>query len=448
MLTDRKIALITFGIALLSIPILAGAQPDTLKLSLDDARKMAIEQNTNVRNSAIDLEIAKKKVWETLAIGLPHIDGKAAYQFIPKVPVLPANTFDPNADPDATIELGVKQNITYDVTVSQLIFNGAYIVGVQATKVYYQLSENNHEKTVTDVNEAVVNNYYVILVAEESHKILKQNLENVNKTLYEIKEQYKQGFVENTDVDQLELTANTLQNAISQVENNLELSYRLMKILLGIVIGQPIALTNSLETDTQIVTSASQLVNEVFDIDQNVDFRIVNTAESIAKLDYKREKSNSLPVISAFYMYQDKWKKPFLDFTSKDLIGINLALPIFSSGQRSALVSQKRMALEKATNTRFYTANNLLMAAEQLRSDLKLKSEKYQIQKKSKDLADVIYNRTLEKYREGVASSLDLMNSQNQYLTNLTNYYQSIYDLATAKTKLEKHFNINQNIEK
>ena len=147
-------------------------------------------------------------------------------------------------------------------------------------------------------------------------------------------------------------------------------------------------------------------------------------------------------------MYQDKWKKPFLDFTSKDLIGINLALPIFSSGQRSALVSQKRMALEKATNTRFYTANNLLMAAEQLRSDLKLKSEKYQIQKKSKDLADVIYNRTLEKYREGVASSLDLMNSQNQYLTNLTNYYQSIYDLATAKTKLEKHFNINQNIEK
>jgi outer membrane protein TolC len=168
----------------------------------------------------------------------------------------------------------------------------------------------------------------------------------------------------------------------------------------------------------------------------------------VAKLDYKRQVTNYLPVITSFYQHQEKWKNPFFDFAPKDVVGINLTLPIFSSGERSAQVSQKRMEYEKATNSKLFAASNIMMQAEQFRSDLILKIEKFQIQKKSKELADVIYNRTLEKYRQGVSSSMDLMNSQNQYLTNLTNYYQSMFDMVTAKSKLEKHYNINQKIEK
>ena len=84
------------------------------------------------------------------------------------------------------------------------------------------------------------------------------------------------------------------------------------------------------------------------------------------------------------------------------------------------------------------------MQANQYQDDLKIKLENYQTQLKSKQLADEIYQRTLEKYKLGIATSLDLTNSQNQYFTNLTNYYQSIYDLQSSKTKLEKLFNINQ----
>jgi outer membrane protein TolC len=76
-----------------------------------------------------------------------------------------------------------------------------------------------------------------------------------------------------------------------------------------------------------------------------------------------------------------------------------------------------------------------------------VKLDKYQIQKKNRDLSDEIYQRTLEKYRQGISTSIDLMNTQNQYLTNLTNYYQSVFDLEGAKSKLEKLYNINQDIE-
>ena len=85
-----------------------------------------------------------------------------------------------------------------------MIFNGSYLVGLQATKVYYGLSKQNAEKTRLDVIETVVNTYHMLQMAEESRKILNQNLENMDKTLYEITEMNKQGFVEKTDVDQLE----------------------------------------------------------------------------------------------------------------------------------------------------------------------------------------------------------------------------------------------------
>ncbi len=421
-----------------------GKAQDTLRLSLSDALRIAKEKNLTIRNSQLDLQIAQKKIKETLAIGLPHVDGTAKYQYIPMVPTLPASNFDPKAAPDAVIELGVRQNIVYDLTVSQLIFNGSYLIGLKASKVYYNLSEESLEKSILEINESVTNTYYMILVGEESRRVLKINLENVNKTFAEIKETYKQGFVEKTDAEQLELTANTITNAITQIDNNLEMGKRLLKIYLGFPENVSIVLTDELGMDEKQVSRLTALAREPFILENNVEYKLLTTNELLAKFDYKLQITNSLPVINAFYNHQEKWKTPIFDFAPKNVYGINLSIPLFSSGQRSAAVSQKRMAVEKATNNKLYVGNTLVMQSSQYQDDLRVKLQKFQIQKKSKELSDNIYQRTLEKYKQGVSSSMELMTIQNQYLNNLTNYYQGIYDVVGARTKLEKLFNINQ----
>lgn len=468
-------------ILLLAAMILSGTMlsvgQEKAKLSLDDAINRALKNNTNILNSDIDLKIAQKKVWETIATGLPQISGKGSYSHVFKVPTLSfggktvlSNTevpWDPvtmsgtmssltlasgesiylNSEAGTPIELGLKNNTTFDVTLSQLIFSGSYIVGLQATKVYYGLTKQTAEKTKLDVIETVTNTYTMIQLAEESKKILSQNLENINKTQYEISEMNKQGFVEKTDVDQLEVTANTIRNAMNQIESNLDMAYRLLKIQLGMEDAEQIELTDSMESGESLTQSSLQLISESFSLEQNVDYQLIQTSEKAAKLDLDLAKSNFLPTIAGFYNHTEKLKAPAFDFSPKDMLGINLSVPIFSSGQRMSVVSQKRLALEKAKNTRQLVSSSLIMQASQYQNDVKLKLEKYQNQKKSKELSDDIYQRTLEKYKQGMASSMDLMTSQNQYLTNLTNYYQSIYDLQGAKSKLEKLFNINKETE-
>ena len=446
---------------------------ETERLTLEKAIQMALKNNTNIINSKIDLKIAQKKIWETTAMGLPHVDVKSSYQHLFSVPVLsfpgtqlsktrvpmdPATGLGTTSEIQLStgeniymnnvagtpIALGVKDNITADLTVSQLIFSGSYIVGLQATKVYYNFSKQTDEKTKLDVVEIVVNTYHMLQLAEESRKILAQNLENINKTLSEITEMNKQGFLEKTDVDQLEVTANNVRNMMNQIDSNLDLGYRLLKIQLGLQESAKLELADEMESGDSLVKSSMLLTAEQFNINRNVDYQLIQSAEKIAKLDLSLSKMVFLPTISGFYNHNEKLNNTAFNFSPKDLVGINLTLPIFSSGERLAVVAQKRMSLEKAQNTSKYVSSSLQMQASQYQTDVKLKLERYLNQKKSKELSDDIYQRTMEKYKQGISSSMDLMTSQNQYLTNLTNYYQSIYDLQGARSKLEKMYNINQ----
>ena len=475
MFRKKKQILLMAVIFLLVTMVLKAQEP--VKLSLQEALKMAMQNNTNILNSELDLKMAQKKIWETTASGLPHIDVKGSYQHIFKVPTLSfggselSNTevpFDPgtgtgtvssvtlstgetiymNMIQGAEIELGTKNNTIFDFTVSQLIFSGAYFVGLQATKVYLGLSKQSAEKTKLDVTETVINTYNMILVAEESKKILAQNLENIDKTLYEVSEMNKQGFLEKTDVDQLELTANTIKNALNQIDSNLDMGYRLLKIQIGMEETVKVELIDQLETDELLTSTSAQLISEPFSLERNVDYQLIQTSEKAASLELKLAKTGYLPTIAGFYNHNENINAPAFNFAPKDLVGVTLSLPIFSSGERMASVSQKRFSLEKAQNTRKFVSSNLMMQASQYQNDLKLKLEKYQNQKKSKELSDDIYQRTLEKYKQGFSSSMDLMATQNQYLNNLTNYYQSIYDLQSSKSTLEKLYNINQDITK
>jgi len=440
----RKQKQITLLAALFLMGISAAQSQESKNLSLSDAVNTAMQYNTSMLNSKLDVEIARKKVWETTAMGLPHVDITSAYTFLPKVPSIPANVFDPNAPEGQMMELGVKNQITGDLTASQLIFSGAYIVGLQATRVYYELTQQNNEKTRLDVIESVINTYHMIQITEKARAVLAQNLENIEKTLFEITEMNKQGFVERTDVDQLEVTANGVRNAISQIDSNLEMAYRLLKIQLGFQEEVSLKVSDELAENDSLTAASLALVNESFILENNVDYKLILNAQEIAKLNLKLAKSEYLPTLSGYYRHSEKLKSPFFDFAPKDMLGVNLSLPIFSSGERSSKVAQKKYEVEKSENTRIFVSNSLIMQANQLQADLRIKLDKLQIQKKTKDLSDQIYQTTLEKYKEGLSTSTDLLTAQNQYLSNLSTYYQNIGDVLSAKSKLEKVFNINQ----
>jgi outer membrane protein TolC len=152
----------------------------------------------------------------------------------------------------------------------------------------------------------------------------------------------------------------------------------------------------------------------------------------------KLRKSEFLPELAAFYQYQKEFNDKALSFTPPHTIGLQLNIPIFGSGQKLAKVSQAKIELLKAQNTREQMSNTLRLDYYSSKSTLLNAYDKYNTESVNMKLARKIYDRALVKYTNGVISSTDLTQIQNQYLTAQSSYYQSLQDLIAAKSKLQK----------
>jgi len=427
-----------------------GEPGDIQELSLKEAQAYAVKHSTATQNARLDVAMAKKKIWETTAAGLPQISASASYMNNLQIPttLIPAEFLDPDAEPGTFIgvKFGTQHNATLSLTLNQLIFSGSYIVGLQAARIYLQLSQDQLIKSEIDVKEAVTNTYYLILLAEDNKRTLEASLQNMKKTLEETKELYKAGFVDDTDADQIQLSVTEIENALGSIARQVEITYRLLKFRMGFDLQKDIRLSQALEDILKEIDS-EELLTSGFNLFDHIDYRMVDTREKSLTLLLRREKTEYLPTISAFLSHNRMAMRDTFNFFSKEkwfpstAVGLNISIPIYSSGMRGARVAQAKMDLEKAVNLKQQVEDGLKLELLQARSAFTDGLEKTKSTKDNVKLAKKIYDNTLIKYTSGTASSLELTQVHNQYLTAESNYTRAVVDLLNAKTRLDKALN-------
>jgi len=429
---------------------------EVLELSVSEAQLYAIQNNRSMQAANIDVLKAEKKVWETLAAGLPQINLAANYlhQF-----VIPEVSFGPYLDvaslPDGAlfkndilnaykdsppIQLGVADNTTIDLTVSQLIFSGSYIVGLQASKVFKKITDQNLTKTEDQTKESVATTYYLVLVLGENHRLLNESLNSVDQTYKDMVQMNEQGLIEETDVDQIKINRSNIQTLITSMESQKEIAVKLLKYQLGLEFDQLIVLTDSLHS---IIDKGNILymASPEYDVNQSIDYQMILKQEEASALFLKLEKSQYLPTIAAFYRHQEQTNQPSFNFAVKDVVGATLSLPITSSGMRKSRISQAKFDLEKSRLTKDNVEQGLIMEFETARNNYQTAFNNFVTNKESMELGRKVYDKTVIKFREGVSSSFELTQNQNQFLTTESNYYNSVLSLLNAKAKLDRILN-------
>jgi outer membrane protein TolC len=427
---------------------------EVIKLSISEAQSYALQNNRSVMTAKIDIGIATKLVKENIAIGLPQLNLATNYQHQFVIPELSFGSYlDVDALPDygyltkndiqdaykqaPSVPLGVKDNTTFDFTVSQLIFSGEYLVGLQAFKVLKQVSEKALVKTEDQTKETVANTYFMILVLGESLKVLNESEASMGQTYNDLVKMNQQGFNEETDVDQIKISWSNLKRLITSIESQRDISVQLLKYQLGMDFGQQIVLTDSLQG---FITEGNMqyLAAPVYNVEKSIDYQIVNNQVDISQLLLKREQSKYLPAISAFYRRHEQTNQPSFNFAVKDLVGLSLNFPIFTSGQRSYRVSQARYNLEKSQINKANAEQGLIMEFETAFSNYQTAYSNFLTNKESIILTKKVYDKSLIKYHEGVSTSFELSQNQTQYLTAEGVYYNSILSLLNAKAKLDR----------
>lgn len=418
-------------------------------LTLEEAQKIALENNVTIKNAQLDLDIAKQKIWETTAIGLPQINAEGSFQNFLTLPttVLPANAFNPMAPEGELIGIrfGTDYNVSGNVTLSQLIFDGRYFVGLQASRAVSRLYEKNITKSELDVKKSVAQAYYTVLASKMTIEKLEEIKIELNSILGNTEKIAQLGLIEKTDVEQLSITVRTIENNLTSAKAQHEIAKKLLKLEMGINLDDSL---NTSQSFDYFLAEAKVMDNGSFNSAANINYELLDNQLLLSILNLKNQKATALPTLAGFFTHQQQaLRNDFTFFESgqpwypSTIWGIKLSIPIFSSGMRIAQINQKKLEVTKIENNLSQLDNALKLQYAQAKLNFETALQTLQVEEQNVASAKTILQSSSVKFKEKMISSIEFSQSQNQYLNAQANYINAAYKLLVAKNELNHLLN-------
>ncbi|MDA9026365.1 TolC family protein [Flavobacteriaceae bacterium] len=425
------------------------AQENKYSFTLQEAIGFAIKNNRAIQNAERDVRIAEQTKRETTATGLPQINANIGYNnwLEQQVSLIPAEFFGGAPGQFAEVLFGTKQTMNSAVTVKQKLFDGSYLVALQAAKVFLEISENSKEKTINEIGKIVAYSYGNVLLVEENLEIVNSNIALLEKNVWEVSKVYESGLIEEESLQQLQLTLSGLKSNQRYSKRLKDLAYQMFNNSLGLDLTAEVVLTNSLDElvvfYSTLTTSRSE--NEFEEV---IDFKIAVNSVKSDELLLKLEKSKALPTLNAFVNGSYSGNSQRFSFTENSqkwfgasLFGVTLDIPVFSSFKRSASTQRARLNLEKSKSNLEDTTNKIKLEINTARSNYEFAVEDYEIKKKALDLSKNIATKNEIKFFEGLTTSFDLSQAQRQLYIAQQDYLQSMLNILLKGVDLESLIN-------
>ena len=423
------------GLFVLALLVVAGAfaqdGPGRISLTLDEAQRYAIEHNRTLANASIDIQKVQASRWQTIAGMLPQVSASSAYSNM--------MGYKMNL---GTMQISMPPYATFNVTTN-VALSGAQIVSLQLSKISRKMADINLHKSERDIAEQVETLYYSALVVEETIGLLEKNMESMLKLLRITQNSVDVGVAEQTDADQLKVQAASLESTINTTRSSLEMVYNSLRIQLCLEDDTEIVLTESLD-DLLNVQRAAALLAEKFDIERNYDYQLLKQNTELARKQIALTGWSNGPTFSVYHQYSGRHNfsdEPTMNMTPPNMIGAQINIPIFTSGKMTAAVKDARLSYKKQLNQLEDSELALRVQHRQLVYNLNSALEKYDIQKKSVEVAQRVFDNIALKYEHGVSSSMDVTNSGTNLVTAQSNYVQAVLDIVSAQLALETMLN-------
>ena len=428
-------------------PIVGQDLPESL--TLNEAIEFGLSNNRSIINADREILKAKKERWKTIAIGLPQVSSQINYQNFLEMPIslVPSEFFGGKAGTFEELTFGTEQIMVGSVKMEQLLFDGSYLVGLEASRVYLKISENLFEKTNLEVKKLIVNTYTNVLIAKLNISFLEKNKIALEANLREITELFKTGFEEQETVEQTQLSLSQINNQLKYAKNLMKITQEMVKFIIGYPAEKKLILESELEDifNEDVFFDSIPSINQ---IDNNIDIRIADNNVKSEELQFKYEKSKSLPKLSGFI--NQTYTGNSNDFTFTDsqqkwygssIVGLNLTIPLFSSFGRSAISQKAKISLDQAITQLTETQERIKIEVNAAYNDYQLSIDNYFTEKENLRLAESIEKKNQNKFFEGVVQSFELRMAQMQLYSAQNNYVTAIQSVINKKTILETLLN-------
>lgn len=444
-----KKLLSSVAMAIFAVPFFAQES-----FSIDQAWQYAVNNNVNVQKAKIDQTIADQKVKETTGIGLPQVDLQGSYNYFLKIPVqlLPAEIVGGAPGNYVPVQFGQKQTASGGVTLSQLLFNGSYLVGLQSAKTYKQTAALITEKTEISVKQGILMAYTGVVVTDENLKTLEENRRVAEKALRDTETTYKVGLIELQNVEQQQFGYKSLVANQQNLVRTREQLAMALKYLMGFPLDQQINLTSPL---SELVAKNETLaaIDQNPDVSNHIDYRISRNALTLSELQLKLQRSKYLPTLAGFFSSTYNGNSNKFTFFSNNqqwfntsVVGIQLDVPVFSGFQRRWQTEQAKLNVTKAELDLQETQRRLQNSAFSASVDYENAFNNFRNAQELIALSSSIYKKEQIKFKEGMGSSFTLQQAETQLFDSQRQYYQAALNLIQSKTSLDEALGLSNTV--
>jgi outer membrane protein len=421
---------------------------ETSTLSLSQAIAYAEKNSPALQNAQTDVAIARQTVNTIKASGLPQVNAAAGYSDYIQIP----GSYVPNflgGNPEYLFfQFQQKYAANASIGLNQLLFDGSFFIGLQAAKDFVNLSQTMEIKSLNDLHMAVAKAYLLALTTSKNIDLINSNLSTLEKSLKDVTSLNEEGFAEKLDVQRLQLAVSNLQVQKEKLMNAVIVTQNLLKLQIGMDINTNITLTDDLETVNGAIPLAETVSNS-FDAKKRVEYQLLNQTLGLSFLDEKRYKYGYFPTLVGYLQHQQTTNRsqfnffesnltPNNDFIPSTIWGLSLNIPVFDGFRKRSQIMDVRLRREKTMNDirNFENFAKLEYNNSRLTYDVNLKQA--ETLKLNLDLAKEIYEKANIKFNEGVGSTLEIVQAENDLKTAQTNYMNALYDLVVSKLELKR----------
>lgn len=416
-------------------------------LTLAAAKEYAVKNAFQVKSKSFDAQTAKLQTEELIAVGLPQINGSIQYQnFIDRpTSILPGDFFG-RPGQNVAVQFGVPQTLTAGISASQLLFDGSWLIGLQASKAYAALQNKNIAKSEIEVKRATEEAYHLAVIAQESIALLTASRDLLKSTLDHTQALKKEGFVEAQDVEQLSLSLNELEARIRNAETQAKIAKNLLKFTIGMNIDEEITLADN--SKTILDSFNAQLVQTPFSADNLIDNQILKDGLALQKLSVKNQQARLLPNMAAFYSVQRQAQRQEFNFFDgsqpwypTQIWGLSMNVPILSGGAKMKGIQKAGVEVKRMEETLAFSTNAAKLEYQVGMAEYTNATQNVDLAMQSYNLASSILNKTQIKFDQGTSSSFELSRQTSQLLQAQVTLIQARLSLMNAQTRLSKSLN-------
>ena len=417
--------------------------PAELNLSLSEAQDYAVSTNRSLRNASLAVQKAYAQRWQTIASMLPSLDGGVSKNLMLEEDSVTGKLVEKKISLNPLEAPKSMSPWTFSLTAAVGI-NGQAIVGALLNNVAIDMQKLNLQQSEDNLRANIKTSYASVLVLQNVVTLLESSLANIEQMAEMTQRSVEVGAAEQTTADLIQVRVNTLKNNINANLRSTQLALNALKVLLDVPANTELVLTSTLE-DFLSAEAVLTLLGNDFILENNLNYQLLEKNVELAKKNVHMAGWAYGPTVSAAVQashYVDSKDGGFSMMRSPYTVAFSVSMPLWSSGKRAAGVVEKKIALEEARNTFAETANNLGIQNEQLRYNLQNGYETYMNEKDNMEVTQRVFESTTNKFNQGAASNLDLVNASNDLITAQSSYVQAVLTLVNAQVELEKFLNL------